>query len=99
MSQAEARYEDEIMLKNNSLAAVSGQARPSHSPDDLAIEIEISIISPELAISSSANVINKEEDNTKENRMAEIEPHVTVKPRLHRRQPEATKNIELEVSS
>ena len=97
MSQAEARYEDEIMLKKNPLAAVSGQARPSHSPDDLVIDIEISIISPELAISSSAKL--KEEDDTKENWMAEIEPHVTVKPRLRRRQPEATKNIELEVSS
>ena len=93
LSQAEAKYEEEMMLMNNSVASITDQRHePSEpAPDDLAINMEASPgpLLPTL----------QEGSDTLEGSAAEGEAYVTVKSKLHSTQTAtATQDFELEVS-
>ena len=94
LSQAEAKYEEEMMLMNNSVASVTNQRHePSESaPDDLVINMEASP-GPLLP------TLQEEGSNTSEGPAAEGEAYVTIKSKLHSTQAAtATQDFELEVS-
>ena len=96
LSQAEARSEDEKMLKNSPHAVVVDQTHHPSSPGDLVINIDVST-SIQGDIASSSTLL-QEEDADSEIQVAEKEPRVTVKLKQHGRQPKAMQNFELEVS-
>ena len=92
LAQAEARYEDEKILKSNPLAIINSQTHePSDAPDDLVIEIEVS---PEHAVPSPTQ-LQGEKNEVSESQTTEGETYMTVKPI---RQAAATQDFELEVS-
>ena len=95
LSQVEAKYEEEKMLMNSSVTTVNGQRRePSSASDDLVIHIEVG---PGHDI-SSLPILEEEESDASGSPVAEREPYVTVKSKLHTKQAAPTQNFELEVS-
>ena len=96
LSQAEAKYEEEMMLMNNSVVRLSvtgHRHEPSESaPDDLVINMEAS---PALLLPT----LQEEGSDTSESPAAEGEAYVTVKSKQHGTQAATTtQNFELEVS-
>ena len=90
LAQAEARYEDEKILKSNPLAIINGRTHESSAaPDDLIIEIEAEHAVP------SPTQLQGEKNEVSESQTTEGETYVTVKPI---RQAAATQDFELQVS-
>jgi hypothetical protein len=96
LSQAEAKYEEEMMLMNNSVARVSDQRHEASSArDDLVINMEASPAPLLPTLQEEGSDVSQSPAEEEE----DSEAFVTVKSKLHSTESAtATQNFELEVS-
>jgi hypothetical protein len=95
LSQAEAKYEEEMMLMNNSVSSVSDQRHEASSaPDDLVINMEASPAPLLPTIQEEGSDVSQSPADEEDS-----EAFVTVRSKLHSTESAAaTQNFELEVS-
>ena len=93
LSQDEARYEDEKMLKNNLLVPADGPSQQTEpSPNDLVINMDL------LGCAISSPTTLQVVDENPSSLFPETEPIVLTKQKIGKRRTAVTQSFQLEVS-